>query len=112
MATKKGDRKFRYPVLSKLVNIIRSLPKEFFMLTDVKTKKRSKLHPSNVQSLCVFKLILKARRETDRTMIVDARHLILMSENLYKTNARENTCTIFCICLLLMNIPLCPWICN
>jgi len=26
MATKKADKKFRYPVLSKLVNAIRSLP--------------------------------------------------------------------------------------
>ncbi|KYN19413.1 hypothetical protein ALC57_08253 [Trachymyrmex cornetzi] len=44
------------------------------------------------QKLCVFKSILKARRETARTIIVDARHLTLMSENLYKTNARGNIC--------------------
>ncbi|KYN11678.1 hypothetical protein ALC57_16158 [Trachymyrmex cornetzi] len=99
MATKKADGKFRYPVLIKLINAIRSLPNSnadaervFSMLTDVKTKKRNKFHPSNVQSLCVFKSILRARGEMARTMIVDARHLALMSENLYKTNARENTC--------------------
>ncbi|KYN17826.1 hypothetical protein ALC57_09864 [Trachymyrmex cornetzi] len=99
MATKKADGKFRYPVLNKLVNTIQSLPNSnadaervFSMLTDVKTKERNKLHPSNVQSLCVFKLILRARGETARTMIVDARYLTLISKNVYKTNARENSC--------------------
>ncbi|KYN14480.1 hypothetical protein ALC57_13316 [Trachymyrmex cornetzi] len=87
-----------YNILYYLINAIRFLPNSnadaervFSMLTDVKTKKRNKLHPSNNQSLCVFKSILRARGETARTMIVDTRHLTLMSENLYKTNARENT---------------------
>ncbi|KYN22626.1 hypothetical protein ALC57_04972, partial [Trachymyrmex cornetzi] len=117
MTTKKANGKFRYPVLTKLINAIRSIPNSnadaervFSVLTDVKSKKRNKLHPSNVQSLCVFKSILRARGETAQTMIVDARYLTLMSENLYKTNARENTC--FCVCLVLMNIPLRPRICN
>ena len=54
MATKKADEKFRYPALSKLVNAIRSLPNSnvdaevFSMLSVIKTKKRNKLHPSNV----------------------------------------------------------------
>ena len=55
MATKKADGKFRYPALSKLVNAIRSLPNSnvdaervFSMLSVIKTKKRNKLHPSNV----------------------------------------------------------------
>ncbi|KYN36498.1 hypothetical protein ALC56_09148, partial [Trachymyrmex septentrionalis] len=61
----------------------------------IKTKKRNKLYPNNVRSLCVFKSILRARGKLTRTMIVDARHLTLMTENLYKTNTRKNT--YFCV---------------
>ena len=68
MATKKADGKVRCPVLNKLVNAIRSLPnsnadtkRAFSMLTNIKTKKHNKVHPNNVQSLYVFKSILRTR---------------------------------------------------
>lgn len=100
MATKDADENFKYPMLTKLINAIRSLPNSnadaermFSMLTDVKTKKRNILSPIHVQAVCVFKSCLRTREETARTMKVDARHLALMSsQNLHQTNATTDTC--------------------
>jgi len=97
MAIKDTDGKLKYPTICKLVNAIRSLPNSnadaervFSILTDVKTKKRNKLNPIHVQSLCVFKSNLKARGQTAQTMTVDARHLALMSaENFHQTDAKD-----------------------
>jgi len=61
-------------------------------MTEMKTNKRNKLNPINVQAVCVFKSSLRARKETALTMEVDARHLSLMSyENLFRqqTNAKK-----------------------
>jgi len=46
------------------------------MLTDMKTKKPSKLSPIHVQAVCVFKLNLRARRKTAQVMEVDTRAIL------------------------------------
>jgi len=93
MATKDTNGKFKYSMISKLVNAIRSLPNSnadaervFSMLTDVKTKKRNKLNPKRIQIKSV------GERTNSLTMKVDARHLVLMSENLHETNAINGAC--------------------
>jgi len=105
MATKDTDGKFKYPMISKLVNAIRSLPNSnadtervFSMLTDVKTKKRNKLNPNHVQALYVFKSNLRAKGQTAQIMKVDARHLALMSDNLHETNATNGACFFTFVC--------------
>jgi len=111
VATKDTDGNLQYPMICKLINTIRSLPNSnadaervFFMLTDIKTKKRNSLNPIHVQALCVFKSNLKARGHTAQTMTIDARHLTLMSsENLHQTNARKDACFLR---LLSMNVHL------
>jgi len=106
MAIKDTDGKLKYPTISKLVNAIRSLPNSnadaervFSILTDVKTKKRSKLNPIHVHSLCAFKSNLKARGQIAQTMTVDARHLALMSsENFHETGAKDACFFTFVCC--------------
>ena len=49
------------------------------MLPDIVTKKRNKLASSTVNALCVVKFALKCRKETAYNMVIDKRHLCLMS---------------------------------
>jgi len=94
LTTKMTDGTFKYPTITKLINAIRSskfkcwcsYTRTFSMLTDMKTKKRSKLSPIHVQAVWVFKLNLRTRGKAIQAMKVEIRHLILISsKNLYQT---------------------------
>lgn len=91
--TEEADGKFKYPMLTKLVNIIRSLPNSntasetiFSILRDVKSKKRNNLCPHHVKALCVLKSSLRLSGQTAQTLKIDARHLALMSSDTKRTS--------------------------
>ncbi|XP_076284710.1 zinc finger protein 862-like [Lasioglossum baleicum] len=75
-----------FPHLTSLVNAVRCLPhsnaeaeRVFSLLPDIKNKKRNKLGPHLLNSICVVRTALKARQESSRTMSIDDGHLRLMS---------------------------------
>ncbi|XP_070526469.1 protein FAM200A-like [Cardiocondyla obscurior] len=90
---KKILKSHRYPNLKSVLNAVRSLPNSnadseriFSFLPDIKTKKRNKLAPANVNALYVFKSALKARKETALNININEEHLSLMStDKLYST---------------------------
>lgn len=90
-------QRHQYPNLKYLLNAIRSLPNSnadfqriFSFLPDLKTKKRNKLAPVNVNALCVLKSALQARRETVVDIEINEKHLSLMStEKLYSSCSKK-----------------------
>lgn len=89
----------KYENLKQLLNAIRSLPNSnadseriFFMLTDVKTKKRNSLSANAINAICVVKSALKARGGAALNMNINAQHLQYMTTNhLYKNLAQKET---------------------
>ncbi|KYN49991.1 hypothetical protein ALC62_00018, partial [Cyphomyrmex costatus] len=85
-----------------LLNAIRSLPNSnadpermFSILSHVKNKKRNKLSSTSVNANCVFKSALNARGETCLNLMIDEKHLSLMSaQNLYASAAKKNKSTL------------------
>jgi len=90
----------KYPNLTNVLNAVRSLPNSnadpermFFLLTDVKIKKRNKLSSASINAICVFKSALKARRETCINMTIEKKHLSLMSTDKLYTSAPKKYCS-------------------
>ncbi|XP_029172984.1 uncharacterized protein LOC114941950 [Nylanderia fulva] len=90
----------KYPNLRKLLNAIRSFPNSnddpermLSLLNNLKPKQRKKLSPASINAICVFKSALKARGETAITMIIDEKHLSLMSANKLYTNEKKDIST-------------------
>lgn len=61
----------KYPNLTALLNTIRSFPNSnadseriFSFLTDIKTKKRTKLSLASVNAVCVIKSVLRTRQQS------------------------------------------------
>ncbi|KYN26715.1 Putative nuclease HARBI1 [Trachymyrmex cornetzi] len=92
----------KYPNLTNLLNAIQSLPNSnadpermFSLLSNIKNKKCNKLSSTSVNASCVFKSALNAREETCLNMIIDEKHLSLMStENLYASAAKKDKSTL------------------
>lgn len=88
------NNEIKYPNLRSLLNSIRALPNSnadperiFTFLTDIKTKKRSKLSSAAVSAIYVLKSALKTRGETALSMKISAKHLSLMSSDKLYSNS-------------------------
>jgi len=67
----------------------------FFLLSDLKTKKRNKLSSDTVNATCVLKSALKTRNETCINMKIEEKHLSLMSpDKLYASTTKKNQSTL------------------
>ncbi|KYN05200.1 hypothetical protein ALC62_03907 [Cyphomyrmex costatus] len=92
----------KYPNLTNLLNAIRSFlnsnadPERMFsLLSDIKNKKRNKLSSTSVNASCIFKSVLNAKGETCLNMMIDEKHLSLMStENLYASATKKDKSTL------------------
>ncbi|XP_066583780.1 protein FAM200A-like [Prorops nasuta] len=93
-----------WPNLSKLLSKVRCLPhsnadpeRTFSVLSDLKTRKRNRLSADSVNSACVFKSALKAKKRKAIDIELSDKHIALMdSKNLYKASERiiKNALTI------------------
>lgn len=88
------SNKTKYPNLKSLLNCIRSLPNSnadperiFSLLSSIKTKQRNKLSSNAVNSICVIKSALKAKKETALNMKINEKHLSLMSSDKLYANS-------------------------
>ena len=92
----------KYPTLTNVLNTVQSLPNSnvdpermFSFLSNIKTKTRNKLSSATVNAICVFKSALKAKKETSIKMIIEEKHLSLMSaDKLYARANKKETSTL------------------
>ncbi|XP_066598916.1 zinc finger protein 862-like [Prorops nasuta] len=88
----------KYPNLTKLLSAVRCLPhsnadpeRTFSVLSDLKTIKRNRFSENSVNSTCVFKNALKAKKFKAINMEITEKHINLMnSKDLYKTVEKKN----------------------
>lgn len=89
-------QEYKYPELRILLNRIRTLPHSnaeverlFFSLTDIATRKRTKLNPKSIQSTARHKWNQRARDESPGRMAVGTEEIGLMEATKLYARLRE-----------------------